>query len=268
MTGEQYFSIAIILIIYLCIDKNLGYRLGIGGLFSDSINYFIKDIFKVPRPIGTPGVRSLRVETATGYSFPSGHTQNASVFWSGLIRNVREKWINILGSLMIILVGLSGVYLGVHRPVDVVFGFVFGILSMIVVNKIIDHVQSSKNFYWLFVIIMPMFIIAVVNKEAQVHKVFGAVLGFCVGYILESKFINFKERASFGQSIIKIIIAAAGAGFIEVSMKHVFHKLVIFEVMRYFLIIIWITVCTTYIINKLHLYSKGDLYTEKRNVHF
>ena len=72
-------------IIYWCINKKYGQKL----LFTLIPNIFIitgiKELVKEPRPIGAKGLKSLRTETATGYSFPSGHTQTATTFWTSLI---------------------------------------------------------------------------------------------------------------------------------------------------------------------------------------
>jgi membrane-associated phospholipid phosphatase len=75
MMGEEYFFVIALTLIYWCIDKRFGYKIGFAILGSTALNSGIKEIFKVPRPIGEDGIRSLRTETAGGYSFPSGHTR-------------------------------------------------------------------------------------------------------------------------------------------------------------------------------------------------
>ena len=78
MCGEQIVLISIIAVIYWALDKKFGEYIAYSVLTSVLLNNTIKDIFKMKRPIGEKGIRTLREQTATGYSFPSGHTQSAS----------------------------------------------------------------------------------------------------------------------------------------------------------------------------------------------
>ncbi|WP_234123471.1 phosphatase PAP2 family protein [Clostridium hydrogenum] len=256
MTGEQYFSIAIMVIIYLCVNKKLAYRLGFASLFSNSINNLVKGIFKVPRPIGTKGVRSLRLETAGGYSFPSGHTQNATVLWTNFMKNLKKKWIYILGSIMIVAVALSRLYLGVHRPVDVIGGFILGTLSMLIVNKVLDFEKSSGSILVLLILIIPMVIITLINGSSDLYKQLGAALGFFIGYFIESRFIDFKESATVVHNVIKILLAATGALFVELILKAILPHGHFFSVIRYTIMLLWVTVGIPYLVDKFKLYKE------------
>ena len=82
--GEQIVLISIISIIYWTLDKKFGEYIAYSVLTSVLLNNAIKDIFKMKRPIGEEGIRTLREQTATGYSFPSGHTQGASSFYGAM----------------------------------------------------------------------------------------------------------------------------------------------------------------------------------------
>ena len=93
-----------------------------------ALNGAIKDYFKVERPIGKFGLESMRVETATGYSFPSGHTQTATTFWTSLAVQLKNKWVYVLAAVMAIGAGISRLYLAVHWPMDVVVGLILGFL--------------------------------------------------------------------------------------------------------------------------------------------
>lgn len=254
MTGEQYFSIGLIVVIYLCINKNLGYRLGFASLFSNTINSLVKNIFKVPRPIGTRGVRSLRLETAGGYSFPSGHTQNASVLWTNLMKNIKRRCIYVLGTVMIISVAVSRLYLGVHRPVDVFFGFLFGVICMFIVNMIFDCGEDKVRICGLLILILISLIVTIAYGDSDLYKQFGAMIGFFMGYLIEKNFIKFKEKASVTQNMIKILIAVIGYVILELGLKAILPHFKILGGLRYFLIILWVTTGTTSIIKKFELY--------------
>lgn len=78
--GETLFLVLAIAVFW-CVDKKEGYYIFFTGLFGTLLNQALKLIFKIPRPwVKDPNftiVESARAE-ATGYSFPSGHTQNAT----------------------------------------------------------------------------------------------------------------------------------------------------------------------------------------------
>ena len=59
----------------------MGERLLFALIGNVALNTGVKEFFKVQRPIGVDGIESMRVSTATGYSFPSGHTQIGTTFW-------------------------------------------------------------------------------------------------------------------------------------------------------------------------------------------
>ena len=65
--GEQIIIITVIAIIYWSLDKRFGEYIAYSLLTSVLLNNTIKDIFKMKRPIGEEGIRSLREKTATGY---------------------------------------------------------------------------------------------------------------------------------------------------------------------------------------------------------
>ena len=96
MIGEDTFFIIMVALVYWCINKDFGYKMGFAYLTSGVLNTVIKEILRVPRPIGHPRVRSLRVETAGGYSFPSGHTQQTTVFWCSWMLRFSKRWLSIV----------------------------------------------------------------------------------------------------------------------------------------------------------------------------
>jgi membrane-associated phospholipid phosphatase len=106
------------------------------------LNPLLKNIFRVGRPIGVEGIASLRLHTAGGYAFPSGHTQGAASFWTALMISVKKKGIYGFGSAAIVLVAFSRMYLGVHWPTDVIGGIAAGVLWVLLVNKVFDWALS------------------------------------------------------------------------------------------------------------------------------
>lgn len=181
-------------ILYWCINKKAGQRTLFALCGSLNINAGVKNFVKMPRPIGTKGLESLRVETATGYSFPSGHTQTATTFWVSMMYLFRKTWIYIVGILMIIGAGISRLYLGVHWPMDVIVGWVFGIALSILFIKLFDYIDYSKNYYILVVLMLIFGVCTYFIGGEDLYKMFALYTGFALGYMVEDTYINFSTE--------------------------------------------------------------------------
>lgn len=181
-------------VIYWCINKKAGQRTIFALCGSLNINAGVKNYVKMQRPIGTDGLQSLRIETATGYSFPSGHTQTSTTFWTSMMYLFRKSWIYIIGILMIIGAGISRLYLGVHWPMDVIVAWGFGIVLSIIFIKLFDYIDDSKNYYILVVLILIFGVCTYFIGGEDLYKMFGLYTGFALGYMVEDTFINFSTE--------------------------------------------------------------------------
>lgn len=124
--------------------------LGLTALFiSNIIVYLLKLIIAEPRPfLALPNVEVLA--SANGYSFPSGHTASsfAAAVVIGLKYKLRfhRKTYSLIYPLLTFagVIGFSRIYIGVHYPLDVVFGAIIGILSAILTLKIGNKILADK----------------------------------------------------------------------------------------------------------------------------
>ena len=76
MFGEEMIVVLLIAILYFAVDKKYAQKFLFVMLASLCFNGIIKNIVRRPRPFTVDGITCIRKETATGYSFPSGHTQS------------------------------------------------------------------------------------------------------------------------------------------------------------------------------------------------
>lgn len=212
MLGESVTILLIILSIYWSFNKRVGEYMAYSFLTSALLNNMIKNIVKAPRPINEEGIRSLRVHTATGYSFPSGHSQGgASTYWSFAISN-RKKTLKIISIIVILLVGLSRLYLGVHYPRDVIFGIIFGMITAVITHYLF---QRFENKQLLYLVTLLVFSVGILNPSADFTKSLGSFIGFVMGRKFEMKYVNYETEISLGRRVIRIV----GGGVLLLVIK-------------------------------------------------
>lgn len=203
--GSAPVYISLLALIFWNLDKRFGFRLAVVFLFSMALNSWLKLLFKAPRPIGHEGVRSLYLSSAVGSSFPSGHSQGAATFYSYLWQRYPQTGWKILGIFMIVSIGFSRLYLGVHWPWDVLFGWGLGLLIVWGFQRIDTSLMRFPFPLYvklLLSILLPLLALAIYPNE-EGYQLCGFVLGFTSGYFLEDRFLDYRERTSFRPSLYK-----------------------------------------------------------------
>lgn len=234
MCGEQIVLISIISIIYWALDKKFGEYIAYSVLTSVLLNNAIKDIFKMKRPIGEEGIRTLREKTATGYSFPSGHTQSSASFYGAMAIYLKKKSIYIIATIMIVLIGFSRLYLGVHYPKDVIVGGILGVLTSLICYKLYNKFENKMLLYVItFIVFIPALTFA---HSADFIKGMGTYLGFVIGIYIEKKYVNFSNQGSTRSKVIRVLLGVLILLVLQVGLKALLPSQIIFSFIRYTLI--------------------------------
>ena len=140
--------IGLTIILFIIIkNKKIGLVIGINLITITILNQLFKFILQRPRPT------EYRIINETGYSFPSGHSMISMAFYGFLIyliykyvKNKKLKYISItLISILIIFIGISRIYLGVHYTSDVLAGFLFSISYLIIYILVANNKVLNKN---------------------------------------------------------------------------------------------------------------------------
>lgn len=262
--GEEILFIVLALVVFWCVDKREGYYLLFVGFLGTVLNQFLKLLCRIPRPwVKDPNftvVESARA-SATGYSFPSGHTQNAVGTLGGIARWHAIKWLRIVCVAVAVLCAISRMYLGVHTLLDVGVSLVIAAILLLVLYPVVKKAADDpKKMYFLLggmVLIALGFVLyanlASFPADADAENVyegrknswsiFGALLGFCLAYPLERRYIRFSEKAVWWVQGIKIVVGLIGLLVIKEGLKYLFAAVgmdwVWLSAVRYFAVVVF-----------------------------
>lgn len=192
--------------IYWCVNKRFGLKLFSVLAVSIYSNNSLKEIFHTNRPFLYSEIKTPYIQSAPGYSFPSGHTQGCATFWYYIMKKIRKKYIYIIGWIIIILVGVSRLYLRVHWPIDVIGGLILGIVVVWLFQSILDNLKkydSKLINIGLITILVLMHFFAVTESNIKMLALLSSTL---LGSFLETKYINFNEYNSFLNQLAKYFI--------------------------------------------------------------
>ena len=263
LLGEETLFMVVGMIFFWCIDKYQGYYLLSTGFLGTVINQFLKMSFKIPRPwVQDPNftiVESAR-EAATGYSFPSGHTQTSVGLFGGVARWNKGIVLRILAICACVLVPLSRMYLGVHTPYDVGASVIIALLLIFVAYPLFKKAEKSPKVmyallsaltlitfvYLLFATLYPFSADTdahnLLSAQKNGYTLLGCALGLLTVYTLDLKYINFSTKAVWWVQIIKIVGGLALVLLVKEALRSpidaIFGGHLAARAVRYFLMVL------------------------------
>jgi len=265
--GEETVFMAVGMIVFWCVNKQKGYYLLSVGFVGTVINQFLKILFRIPRPwVKDPNftiVESAR-EAASGYSFPSGHTQTAVGLFGGLALKFKSRAIRIASVALCVLVPLSRMYLGVHTPADVGVSIAVALLLIFALAPIFDAAEKSPKVMYALLFSLTSIMIAYLlfislwsfpeevfyaenlhNYESAVKNAYtltGCMLGFLVVYTVDLKWLRFETKAVWWAQIIKVagglILVLAAKELLRAPLEALLPKNTWARLIRYFIMVI------------------------------
>lgn len=144
--GNTVPVLLIVIILLITLNKKDKILLGSSAVLSVVINTILKNIVERPRP------DHLRLITQGGYSFPSGHAMISICVYGTLIyiinKNVKNKLLKTLLTMLLLIIiisiGLSRIYVGVHYPSDILGGYLLS-LTIVIININLYHKYIRGN---------------------------------------------------------------------------------------------------------------------------
>ncbi|MEM0233028.1 MAG: phosphatase PAP2 family protein [Candidatus Nezhaarchaeales archaeon] len=120
--GDEEFYVAVVVVLYFLLPQaQKGLVLVLAILLSGSLNIILKYTLNIPRP-PNPLIE------VSGPSFPSGHAQISSSFWSALSFIAMDKLIAVISAIVVVGVSISRVLLRAHYEIDVASGALLGLV--------------------------------------------------------------------------------------------------------------------------------------------
>ena len=227
--GEVIFIVAAV-VVFWCVRKWEGYYLMTVVFCGTVLNQFLKLICRVPRPwVRDPNftiVESARAE-ATGYSFPSGHTQNAIGLFGGMARWGGRRWVRLGLTALALIIAFSRMYLGVHTPADVGVSLVLAAALVLGLYPLMRRAQEKPRYmgYVLaaMLVVSGAFVVFVetcgfpADMDAEnlasgignAWKMLGAVAGMTLAWLLDRRYIHFETQAVWWVQVIKVAVGMA-----------------------------------------------------------
>ena len=227
--GEVIFIVAAV-VVFWCVSKWEGYYLMTIAFCGTVLNQFLKLICRVPRPwVRDPNftiVESARAE-ATGYSFPSGHTQNAIGLFGGMARWGGRRWVRLGLTALALVIAFSRMYLGVHTPADVGVSLVLAAALVLGLYPLMRRAQEKPRYmgYVLaaMLVVSGAFVVFVeaygfsADTDAEnlasgignAWKMLGAVAGMTLAWLLDRRYIHFETQAVWWVQVIKVVVGMA-----------------------------------------------------------
>jgi membrane-associated phospholipid phosphatase len=227
LLGDDAVLVGLGAVVYWCLDKRSGRLVTYVLLFGAYLNFFLKILVQWPRP---PVELRIIEKDETSYGFPSGHAQDSTTFWAWMCLDFRRWILAALGTMIVIAVGISRIYLGVHYPAQVIGGWVIGLVVTGVGMMVLRHLptrnkESSVMIQALFVVAMlvPLAVAASLGAMGEVNpgRIGGYLFGFWLGTLAEARYVQFTTEVNGAQKILRIAIGGAVTGFLVLTLGRI-----------------------------------------------
>ncbi len=209
--GSTYFFLVLLPVVYWT-KPVPGMQLAVLVLMSTYINTLVKTTFAIDRPFVLSSDVIAKVN-AGYYAFPSGHAQLAATTWPMLASIVRRRWFTVLAVLLVLLIGISRLFMGVHYPQDVLVGWILGLavyLAHVALVKPVDGWVATQRLptHIAIAVILPIVLTLLLPVDETTTST-GAMLGMGLGFALNAHLGRFVPRQGLRGALGRIALGLA-----------------------------------------------------------
>lgn len=259
--GEETAFLVAALIVFWCVDKRKGYYIMSVGFIGNMANQFLKLLCRIPRPWVLDEdftILEQAREAAAGYSFPSGHSQNAVGTFGGIACTTKNRVVKWICIAIAVLVPFSRMYVGVHTPYDVLVGSGMALILIFCLRKPVLE-KGEKAMKTLIAVMLAMavgFLLYVelypfpADVDAQnlasgmknAYTMLGCLVGVAIVYAAEKKYVNFTTEAVWWAQILKAVLGLAVVLVVKEGLRSPLEALfaghMAARAVRYFLVVV------------------------------
>lgn len=213
---SPYFFFVLIPVIWIGFSYQWGLRVFYWFTFNNILNSYAKYLVQWPRP--STELPEIAMQHPSSFGFPSGGAQTCFFLGALLIYYYRTRAAWITGSLYILIISFSRLYLGVHYPIDVLGGWLIGALLLALFIFLTDPLERFLKQQGLFFglilnIAIPILMMLFFTNPAvySIYYIMGSVMGVGIGSYFSLKYHLFlppprNMNEGFGRSIIGIML--------------------------------------------------------------
>jgi membrane-associated phospholipid phosphatase len=268
---SEYVFLLLLPVLYWLWDEKKAFRLGVLVIVSLWLNEMAKAFFRMPRPFHLDPVLGMIHEE--GYGFPSGHAQLSLTLFLSLAvhltrrctRPLHKALVWALAGIIILAIGFSRLYLGVHFLHDIIGGWILGALLLLAffflyprcsgflrakLTALRKKLPPGYSREGCFPALVAVALVSLVMNALNPGNVLpGALLlGFCSGFVLMKRYAPFSAAAHRCAKGYRWFFAGfAAALLVYLSLKlffplpegHPFYKT--FRFVRYALVTFWVS---------------------------
>ena len=263
--GEQYFIMLLFCWLAWCSDKRFAMKTGFAFCIGMGINQVLKIIFCVQRPwVSDSRLKpsDAAVKTATGYSFPSGHTQSGITVFGSLAIWIKKRFAAVLLIFCAVMTGVSRLYFGVHTPQDVCVSFAIGIAVILLIEIFYGAFERhpAPTAAVFIAISLCMVAFAILKPYPEYHKpefmydcirIAGAIGGFTFGWFLEKKFLNYKTGGKTADKIARVAVGIVLLLILKLMFKKLFEQTYFIMYVQNFVLLFWCVFLYPFIFQKI-----------------
>lgn len=260
--GEETVFILVGLLFFWCIDKKKGYYILSVGFLGTLVNQVLKLLFRIPRPwVRDPSFSAVEsaIPEATGYSFPSGHTQSSVGVFGSIARLYHKRKAVLIPLLVIcVVVPFSRLYLGVHTLLDVGVSVGIALILIFGVYPILETALKTRRgaytFFGTMLFLAACYLVFVhcfpfpeeidpSNYQSGVknaYKIFGCTLGLLLAYAIDDRYLHFETHSTPVGQILKFVLGLIPLLAVKEGLRYPLSLLLgtapVADAIRYFLL--------------------------------